>query len=524
MRWGRAGIGVLATIVAASGPVRLAIAQAPASGPPAIGVADVRAWRQAHEAEIVRELADLVRLPNLARDKAAIRANADHLVSLLTRRGLDARLLETEGAPPAVYGELRVPGARRTVVFYAHYDGQPVDGTKWHGDPWTPVLRDRALEDGGREIPIDRTPYPPEARLYGRSASDDKGPIIGILAALDALRAAGRPPTVNVALFLEGEEEAGSPHLEAMLSRYRDDIAGDAWLLCDGPVHQSRRMQLYFGARGITDLEIALYGPARPLHSGHYGNWAPNPALELAHLVAGLRDVDGRIHVAGFYDDVREPTETEKRALREVPDVDESLRGDLALGRTEAGGARLVERIMLPALNVRGLQSGGVGSLAANAIPTEARASIDFRLVPDQTPEAVRAKVEAHLARVGYHVVHGTPPAEDRRRWPHVVSLEWGPGYPAARTSMDLPISRALARAVEEATGGPVIRLPTLGGSIGMELFARILDRPVVGLPIVNHDNNQHAADENLRLQNLWDGIEVYAAVMTRLVPRWDER
>jgi acetylornithine deacetylase/succinyl-diaminopimelate desuccinylase-like protein len=507
--------GALATIA-------MLAAGALAAGAPAAGLPDVRAWRQAHEVEIVRELADLVALPNLASDAAGIRANADHLVSMLRRRGLATRLLEVEGAPPAVYGERRVPGARRTVVFYAHYDGQPVDPSKWHGDPWTPILRDRALADGGGEIPLARAPYPPEARLYGRSASDDKGPIVGVLAALDALSALGRAPTVNVALFLEGEEEAGSPHLERFLQEYRQEIAGDAWLLCDGPVHQSRRMQVYFGTRGVTDLELTLFGPSRALHSGHYGNWAPNPAVELAHLVASLRDVDGRIQVGGFYDDVRPPTETEKEALRDVPDVDEALRGELALARTEARGARLVERILLPALNVRGLVSGMVGAQAANAIPTEARASIDFRLVPDQTPASVRARVEAHLRRVGYDVVHGTPSVEERRRRPRLVSLVWGPGYPAARTSMDLPVSRALVQAVGEASGGPVIRLPTLGGSVGMELFARILERPVVGLPIVNHDNNQHAADENLRLQNLWDGIEVYAAVMTRLGPLWD--
>ena len=504
----RAGtVVLLGSTVAAAGPAE-----------------DVRAWRKAHETEIVRELASLVALPNLARDAAPIRANADHLVAMLTRRGMVTRLLELDGAPPAVYGEKRVPGAKRTVVFYAHYDGQPVDPAKWHGEPWKPLLRDRGLEDGGAEIPLDRVPYPPEARLYGRSASDDKGPIVGILAALDALEALGRRPSVNVALFLEGEEEAGSPHLEAFLQKYRDEIAGDAWLLCDGPVHQSRRMQVYFGARGITDVEVTLYGPARPLHSGHYGNWAPNPALELAHLVAGLRDVDGRIQVAGFYDDVRPPTPSEQQALREVPDVDAALRGELALARTEAGGARLVERILLPALNVRGLSSGGVGSLAANAIPTEARASIDFRLVPDQTPARVREKVEAHLRGLGYEVVHDAVTLEARRQRPRLVRLEWGPGYPAARTSMDLPFSRALTRSVEEASGAPLIRLPTLGGSVGMELFARILDRPVVGLPIVNHDNNQHASDENLRLQNLWDGIEVYAAVMTRVGALWDAK
>jgi len=501
----------------------VAVAAALAAAPSPSASADgVRAWRRAHEGAIVRELADLVRRPNLARDTASIRGNADALVAMLRARGLETRLLEVEGSPPAVYGLRRAARARRTLVFYAHYDGQPVDPSNWHGDPWTPLLRDRALEDGGKEIPMGDGPFPAEVRLYGRSSSDDKGPIVALLAALDALKALGREPSVNVALFLEGEEEAGSPHLERMLQAHRDVLAADAWLFCDGPVHQSRRMQLYFGARGVTDLEITLFGPARPLHSGHYGNWAPNPAVELAHLVSGLRDRDGRIQIAGYYDDVRPPSETERQALREVPDVDQALREELALGRTEAGGARLVERLLLPALNVRGLLAGAVGAQAANAIPTEARASIDFRLVPDQTPDGVRAKVEAHLRAQGYEIVHDAPSLDARRAHPRVVRLDWGAGYPAARTSMDLPVARALVRVVSETTGAPVIRLPTLGGSVGMEVFTRVLGRPVVGLPIVNHDNNQHAADENLRLQNLWDGIEVFAAVMTRLGEAWD--
>ena len=494
--------------------VSVAAAQAAAQTSP------IATWRASHERPILDELLRLVAIPNVAGRDAEMRRNADHLAALFEKRGFTVERTDGAGSP-VVFASLDVPSPRGTIVLYIHYDGQPVDPTEWtRCKPFAPCVYGPTGEVTlGPDTPID-----PEWRVYGRSASDDKGPIVGILAALDALEALGRRPSVNVALFLEGEEEAGSPHLEAFLQKYRGEIAGDGWLLCDGPVHQSRRMQIYFGARGITDVEVTLYGPARPLHSGHYGNWAPNPALELAHLVAGLRDVDGRIQVAGFYDDVRPPTPSEQEALREVPDVDAALRGELALARTEAGGAPLVERILLPALNVRGLSSGGVGSLAANAIPTEARASIDFRLVPDQTPARVREKVEAHLRGLGYEVVHDAVTLEARRTRPRLVRLEWGPGYPAARTSMDLPFSRALTRAVEEASGAPLVRLPTLGGSVGMELFARILDRPVVGLPIVNHDNNQHAADENLRLQNLWDGIEVYAAVMTRVGALWDAK
>jgi acetylornithine deacetylase/succinyl-diaminopimelate desuccinylase-like protein len=268
-------------------------------------------------------------------------------------------------------------------------------------------------------------------------------------------------------------------------------------------------------------LEATVYGATRTLHSGHYGNWAPNPALLLAHLLTSLRDPDGRILVAGYYDDVRPPSEAERRALAAVPDPDAELRRELGIAASEAGGARLVERLLLPALNVDGLLAGGVGAAATNALPSEARAAIDLRLVPDQTPERVRRLVEQHLAAQGWHVLHSDPDLPTRLAHPRLVKLEWKGGYPAARTPLDAPAAAALAAVVEETTGGELIRMPTLGGSIPMHLFQDVLRVPVVGLPIVNHDNNQHAADENLRLQNLWDGIEIFAAVLARLGETW---
>jgi acetylornithine deacetylase/succinyl-diaminopimelate desuccinylase-like protein len=495
-----------------------ALAVAPRSSPATLRE-KVRAWRERNEVAVVREFVELLRIPNVASDTENIRRNAELIVRLLEHRGIRATLLDGAGGPPPIYGELLVPRARRTLLIYAHYDGQPVDPPRWDGDPWTPLLRDKPLEDGGQPVAMDAlaAPLDPEWRLYGRSTSDDKAPIVGVLAAIDALRAASIPLSVNLKLFLEGEEEAGSPHMAAVLDRSAQRLKADAWVLCDGPVHQSRRMQVYFGARGVTDVEITLYGPGRALHSGHYGNWAPNPAVELAHLLAGLRDRDGKITIDGFYDDVRPPTPTERRALSEIPDVDEELRRSFSLAATEAGGAPLPERILLPALNVRGIESGRVGARAANAIPTEATASIDFRLVPDQTPEKVRARLEAHLTAHGYTVVHETPDIAMRRQHARVVKLEWGSGgYPPARTSMDLPIARSVVAAIEEATGGPVIRLPTLGGSVPMHLFAEKVGVPILGVPIANHDNNQHAANENIRLRNLWDGIQMYAALLAR--------
>jgi tRNA modification GTPase TrmE len=375
--------------------------------------------------ELLREYVELLALPNVASDEAGIRRNAAHIVRMLERRGVAARLLDGEGGPPLVYGELSV-GAPRTVVFYVHYDGQPVEPERWTSPPWTPVLRDGPLRPGAKTLDLGslKGPLDGEWRIFARSASDDKAPILAILAALDALKAVGARPSVNLKLLFEGEEEAGSPHLAAVLAKNRELLKADAWLLCDGPVHQSRRMQVVFGVRGVTDVEITVYGPARAVHSGHYGNWVPNPAVALAHLVAGLRDPDGRIAVPGFYDDVQPPTRAERAALAAVPDADAAIRQDLALQATEASGARLVERLMLPALNVRGLQSGAVGARAQNAIPTEARASIDFRLVPDQTPEKVRERVEAHLRAQGWSIVHSEPSLDARRATPNLVRLD----------------------------------------------------------------------------------------------------
>lgn len=504
----------------------LLLGAAPASAQPRSGAAvreRVRAYRTANDHAIVRELAELLAIPNLASDSATIRANARHLTAMLERRGLRARLLEAPGSPPAVYGELMTRGARRTIVFYAHYDGQPVDSAQWATPPWTPTLRDAALDAGGRVIPLPTSPGStmPEWRIYARSASDDKSPIVALLAALDALRAARIPLSVNLKVFLEGEEEAGSEHLRDMLQRHADLLKADLWIFGDGPVHQSRLQQIVFGVRGVVGLEMTMYGPARALHSGHYGNWAPNPLARMAELIASMRDGDGRILIRNYYDDVVPPTEAERRVIAAVPAPDSALRHELMLGGTEANNALNLERIMLPALNVRGIHGGAVGALAANAVPTVAHASIDFRLVPNQMPARVRELVEAHVRFRGWHIVNAEPTPDERRAHARLIRMEWGDGYPSTRIAMDQPAARALTQAVEEGIGGPLVRVPTAGGSLPIYHFQEVLATPVIVLPIVNHDNSQHAANENLRLQNLWDGIEVYAAMLARLGLVW---
>ena len=339
-----------------------------AADPATIGK-QTRAWRVQHEREILREFSDLLAIPNLASDAANIQGNAAAIQSMLKKRGLTTQLLTLSDAPPIVVGDFTVPDAKRTIAFYAHYDGQPVDPVKWKSDPWKPVMRD--LE--GHEVDWrNAKTINPEWRLYARSAGDDKAPIISMLAALDTLRASGDKPSVNLRFVFEGEEEAGSPHLAQYLAKYPKVLRPDAWILCDGPVHQSRRAELFFGARGTTDLELTVYGPVKGLHDGHYGNWVPNPIVRLTHLIDSMRDESGRILIKGFYDDVKPPTEAEHAALAKIPDVEGDLRREFQIATTEGDGRHLNELLLLPGLNIRGIESGHVGGKASNTIQTEA--------------------------------------------------------------------------------------------------------------------------------------------------------
>ncbi len=450
-------------------------------------------WRAAHEQAILSEFFELLSIPNIASDTANIRRNADAVSKMLARHGVSSRLLETEGSPPVVYGEIRTPNAVRTVVFYAHYDGQPLNPKEWATDPWKPVVKD--------------------GRIYARSASDDKAPIIVLMTALDGLRAAPIPLKQNVKFVFEGEEEAGSQHLDRILAANKDLLKADVWFICDGPVHQSRKQQIVFGARGVETVDITVYGAKRELHSGHYGNWAPNPAMMLARLLASMKDDDGRVLVDHFYDGIAPLSETEKRAIASAPDVDEDLKRELWLGRTEGDGQKLVDLINLPSLNVRGMASARIGAQASNVIPSTAMASIDMRLVKGIGHEEAARRLIEHIRKQGYFVVDRDPDADTLMSHTKVAKVIADQGYDAERTSMDLPISQLVLRTADSVRG-PVVRLPTMGGSVPLFMISQILGSPTITVPIANHDNNQHSYNENIRIQNLWDGIELMAALL----------
>jgi acetylornithine deacetylase/succinyl-diaminopimelate desuccinylase-like protein len=491
-------------------------------GGPAIAAdlqAQVNNYRLAHEAAIIGELDALTRLKSIAADPAGLAATADALQAALRERGFEvAQLRAGARSPPAVFGSLKVPRAKRTVLFYAHYDGQPVTPSQWSSDPFVPVMRSNALTDQTRDVDWKSaaTPYDPEWRLFGRAVADDKASIAAFLAAFDALKASRAPPSVNIKVLWEGEEEAGSAHLGEVLRENRQLLGADLILIGDGPVHQTRRPMVFFGARGTMGLEATIYGPIRALHDGHYGNWVPNPAAMAATLIAQMRDDDGRILIPGFSDQVRPLTAEEKTALRDLPPVEDALKREFGIGRTE-GSEDLPDSFMRPALNIRGIRSGQVGDAAANAIPVDAVVSIDFRLVPEQSPSAVRHSVEDFLVAHGWTLLSQEPDLAARLSHPRLIKLVWDGGYPGLRTDMSSPAAKAVITAASRAAGAPVVVLPMMGASVPLYLFADVSRAPIICLPIVNHDDNQHAANENLRLKNLWDGINTYAALMAQL-------
>src|SRR5436853_1573080 len=408
----------------------------------AIAQTSTRDYRRAHEHQILDEFTRLLAIPNVASDRENIRRNARFIVEMMQRRGLNPQLLEakTTDVPPAVFGEWKAPGATHAIVLYAHYDGQPVDPKQWTASPpFQPTWRSAAMEAGGQIVTLPANgEINPEWRLYGRAAADDKAGVMAILTAFEALRAQNISPSLNIKFIFEGEEEAGSPHLGEIIDLHKDLLQSDAWIICDGPVHQSGRKEVVFGVRGDQNVDLTVYGAKRPLHSGHYGNWAPNPAMLLAKLLASMKDDAGRVTIRGWYDDVEPLGAAEQRALKEAPAYDEQLRKELGLARTEGGGLSLIELINRPSLNVNGLSSAETGALSRNVIPTTATAALDLRLVRGNDFRRQVERLVAHIRRQGFYVTDHDPTDAERLSHPLITKVVHRPGgYNAERTPMD---------------------------------------------------------------------------------------
>lgn len=480
----------------------------------------IRAYRNSQQHAVMNDFISFLSIPNIASDQQNIIRNASWIAQYMRANGIkNVQYLQGNDTqtPPVVYGDIETPGAKSTIIFYAHYDGQPVDSTKWEAGlhPFKPALYDKSLLHGGKQInvPSLTEKFDDAWRIYGRGSSDDKAGVMAIIQAYNAIQQSGLTPGINIKFFFEGEEEAGSPHLEEILLKHKDLLHSNMWVICDGPVHQSTQKQIVYGVRGDTHLELTVFGSKRPLHSGHYGNWAPNPAMQLAQLLSSMKDENGIVTIKGFYDDVTPLTSTEKIALSKIPSVDSQLKTELGFIKSERTEL-LSASLNLPSLNINGLQSAGVGKLSANVIPTKAIASIDLRLVVGNNWRKQQDKVIAHIREQGFYVTEKEPTDEERMKYVKICMVNRSDGYNAQKTSLDHSIAKQVVHAVKNVIGYDPLSTPTLGGSLPLYVFEKILNTNPVTVPIANHDNNQHAENENLQLKNFWDGIDMFASIM----------
>lgn len=471
------------------------------------------AWRAAHERAIVDELMTLVAIPNVAGADADLQRNAALLATMFERRGFRVETTNGPGSP-VLLASLDAQPSRGIITFYIHYDGQPVNAREWtHCGPFAPCL---VGPGGPLAMGPDLRTFDPEWRIYGRSSSDDKAPIVALVNAVDALKATGRAPAWSLRVVLDGEEEAGSANFRQFAANRADALRADLAVTLDGPRHPSGRPTVYFGVRGGAGLTVTVFGARTDLHSGNYGNWAPDPSMRLARLLASMKDDTGRVVVEGFYDDVAPLTATERRALDAAPNVEAALMKEFGVARPERAEDRLERKLNLPTLSILAMEAGGgLDAPPRSAIPSSAAARIEMRMVRNLDPAKQNELVIDHIRRQGYHVVMSRDPTEDERA-AHAMIARVDPrrGTEAARVSMDDPMGRAVVAALT-FDGVPPVQLPTLGGSMPFSTFSDALSMPTIGVSIVNYDNNQHGPNENLRLQNLWEGIEMLARIMT---------
>jgi len=452
-------------------------------------MSDVAAYMKERQQQHLDQLCELLRIPSISTDLARAedigRAATWVRDRLLAAGCTKAEIHRTEGHP-IVYGEwLGAPG-KKTILVYGHYDVQPVDPIEqWHTPPFEPTVRD--------------------GRIYARGAADDKGQFIIHVNALEAhLRTSGSCP-VNMKFIIEGEEEIGSEHLTPFIEANRKTLSCDAVVVSDTAMFAKGVPSICHGLRGLTYLQVDLRGTDSDLHSGTFGGAVINPAFALVQMLAQLKDSKGKVRVPGFYDKVRKLTASERKAFRSLPHNDAKYKKAIGAPELfgEAGFSTLERTWARPTLEINGIWGGFSGEGAKTVIPAEAHAKISCRLVPNQAPREIARKVEAYLKKIA-------PRAVTLK----VRNLHGGEAWLAETTH---PALQAAGRAVRRAFGKVPVFMRE-GGSIPViASFDRILRVPAVLLGIGLHDDNLHAPNEKMDLDNFFRGNEAAAYLLEEI-------
>ena len=461
-------------------------------------------------------LKELLSIPNHARDIKNINKNIDWCEKKMNSFGFATKRLPTETIPLLLAGmvfDKNLP----TVLFYFHIDGQPVDPQFWfQDDPYIPVLKEQRVGEGWVIISWEKLKgdtINPDWRIFGRSSSDDKSPFVMFLAALKQIQDGGSKLPYNLKIILDFEEEIGSPRLAGAVEKYKEKLSANYLLIFDGPKHISNRATIAYGARGITTITLKVFGPTFPLHSGHYGNYAPNPALRLSQLLASMKDEDGRVTIKGYYDGIQ-LTEEVKAILSKVPDDENEIRFKLGIGNIDKVGNNYQEALQFPSLNIRGMSSGWIGNEARTIVPATATAEIDIRLVLESDPQRLVSLVKKHIEDQGYLVLDRKPNSRQRFLNEKICQFTNERAYKAFRTDLDTPLGIWVYNTVKNSFGEEPIRIRTFGGSLPISPFITTMNIPAVIIPLVNSDNNQHSPNENLRIGNFFDGVKTFYGLL----------
>ncbi len=463
----------------------------------------------------LEELKDFIAIPNDALVTEDILKNIDWLDQKFKERGFKTQVLKTEGQPLFFAESPKVKNAK-TLLFYMHLDGQSVDNSKWdQEDPYKAVLK---AKDGNDWKTLDwkelEHKIDEDWRIFGRSTSDDKGPIVMFLQAIDLLKENKKSMPFNVKIILDSEEEKSSKPLPKAVKQYRDILAADYLIINDGPLHVSDNPTLVFGCRGITTINLTTYGPIKSQHSGHYGNYAPNPGFRLAKLLSTFKDENGKVLIEGYYDGITidKPTAA---ILKSVPDDQEQILANLAVKTPESVGSFYQEALQYPSLNIRGLSSGWTGKKVRTIVPESATAAIDIRLVPESDGTRLKELIKDHIKTQGYYITDTEPTLEERMQHDKIITFESGSVTNPFRTAMDIPFAKWLEKTLKDTKDDTLVKIRIMGGTVPIASFINELNIPAIIVPMVNPDNNQHSPNENLKIKNITYGINTFYKILS---------
>ena len=437
-------------------------------------------------------------------------------------KSLDFKInrLDTETIP-LMLASKHISDDYKTVLIYMHLDGQPVDLSKWNQEnPFIPVYK---LKEDGKFVDYDsnkianidyETLEEKDIRIFARASSDAKGPVMMLIQAMKFMNSKNIDNKFNLKLIMDFEEEKGSPSLPDAVKKHSNILKSDALLIFDGPQHESDLPTLNFGNRGISSITLKTYGPVVPQHSGHFGNYAPNPVFRMSNILSSMKDENGIVKIKGYYDGITISDQV-KKYLDNVPDDEESMLNKMQFKKPESVGSSYQEAIQFPSLNVRGIKAGWVEDEVRTIVPSECIAEIDVRLVIESDGYRLHDLIKKHIQDLGYVILDHEPSKEERMEYDKIVKFNSTVSYPAFRTDIDSDLGNWLSKTLNRTFGVEPVLRRTSGGSVPISPFVNVLNIPAVGVPTVNKDNNQHSPNENIKLINYIKGIESFVGILS---------